>query len=347
MTSWNVIPDTDIDAESPLTESLFFRLRDNLIATAEGDASVPAGELVTLDNQRTDETDTTFVLQPDGANGVAWAALGTDSVVQGSIKMASTVHSAQTGTSIATLITLTGAKFVMGLEAKRRNVVGAGGVISHYGPTPINTTSYLSQWTISVQGVGFGSTVAIDLRENYVSASPPYDLGNGQIPLFQFLRFGADGVIKAASQMQDPPWAYNGPTSSLVQMRRIGKDIKRVRKRVVREFGLDKVDSREVTMEEYLAQNTSIMFDVIADDDWSFKNADMNLVPHPFNNLDEGDYVVLLDPIRTEKLLDEHNIGTVIADLIQRGYIEVDNVELDAITPNGVKAHGFKWKDTK
>jgi hypothetical protein len=41
MTDYNVIADTDVDAESPVNVSLLTRLRDNVLAIQENDASAP------------------------------------------------------------------------------------------------------------------------------------------------------------------------------------------------------------------------------------------------------------------------------------------------------------------
>lgn len=43
MTVYTAIPNGDIDQDSPITQPLLTALRDNLIACAEGDASVPTG----------------------------------------------------------------------------------------------------------------------------------------------------------------------------------------------------------------------------------------------------------------------------------------------------------------
>ena len=48
MTSYVAIPNGDIDQDSPITQPLMTALRDNPIAIAEGDASVPAGLFPTV-----------------------------------------------------------------------------------------------------------------------------------------------------------------------------------------------------------------------------------------------------------------------------------------------------------
>jgi hypothetical protein len=41
MATFTTIPDTDLDADSPITENLMLALRDNPLAIAQGDASAP------------------------------------------------------------------------------------------------------------------------------------------------------------------------------------------------------------------------------------------------------------------------------------------------------------------
>jgi hypothetical protein len=72
---WTTIPNSDVDAESPLTESLATRWRDNPEAVAEGHASVPyAKKILVPQALRTAETVTTKVARPDGTGGVVWVS---------------------------------------------------------------------------------------------------------------------------------------------------------------------------------------------------------------------------------------------------------------------------------
>ena len=61
--NFSAIDDTEVDAESPITETLVTRLRDNSYWIDAG-------------TRRTTETDTSKVLQPDGAGGVVWGGGG-------------------------------------------------------------------------------------------------------------------------------------------------------------------------------------------------------------------------------------------------------------------------------
>lgn len=50
MTTYTAIANTEVDAESPVTEELVTRLRDNPLAIAEGDSSAPKVQGIALDN---------------------------------------------------------------------------------------------------------------------------------------------------------------------------------------------------------------------------------------------------------------------------------------------------------
>jgi len=57
--AFSAIDDSEVDSESPITESLVTRLRDNSYWIIEG-------------TNKTTETDTAKTLRPDGAGGVVW-----------------------------------------------------------------------------------------------------------------------------------------------------------------------------------------------------------------------------------------------------------------------------------
>lgn len=65
--------------------------------------------------------------------------------------------------------------------------------------------------------------IGINSDVTYVQASPPYDLGDGEIPLFVFVKLDADGKMSQLSASIDPPWMYNGPTKTNYNKRVNGK----------------------------------------------------------------------------------------------------------------------------
>lgn len=85
------IPDTEIDAESPLTEGLMKAIRDNPRNVHAGDASVPYAEKIAAPEAfRTTATAANWVLTPNGSGGVQWRLI-TD--IAGSPNMESRVAS--------------------------------------------------------------------------------------------------------------------------------------------------------------------------------------------------------------------------------------------------------------
>lgn len=81
-----IVNDTEVDAESPVTQSLMFRLRDNAFAGMQGDPNAIAddrGVWVDKNGQsaiQTDELDVNKVLKPDGAGGVAFSSIAPASL---------------------------------------------------------------------------------------------------------------------------------------------------------------------------------------------------------------------------------------------------------------------------
>ena len=83
MTSWNIVPDADIDAESPITESLMFRLRDNPISVNENDVSVPYASLQLAEGMRT-AIPAGVALASDGTKVVA-GGIGSNTLASNSV----------------------------------------------------------------------------------------------------------------------------------------------------------------------------------------------------------------------------------------------------------------------
>lgn len=77
MPAYDAILDSQVDSESPLTESLMTQLRDNPEMVHSGDATVPSLKRILVPNAlRTNEVDTSSTLVPDGLGGVRWIGGG-------------------------------------------------------------------------------------------------------------------------------------------------------------------------------------------------------------------------------------------------------------------------------
>jgi hypothetical protein len=185
----------------------------------------------------------------------------------------------------------------------------------------LGVTSYTSYISISsaTSYTTYGQT-------RYLTASPPYDLGDGQIDLFSWVLMDSNNQIKAIQTSITPPWAYNGPTDIRPDKTIKGKKIK-TRKEINEKTGEIITAEFEVTM--------------------AFKNSDMNLIPHPFVNIEENDTVILLDPPEMGYLAECREAGLSINSLLHDDYLRIDNTPINRACPQGVLPCGFKWRDTQ
>jgi hypothetical protein len=185
-----------------------------------------------------------------------------------------------------------------------------------------------------------GNTVRA--RQRYIQASPPYDLGDGEVPIFVFALLDSLGKVIATYGAEDPPWANNGPTD--IRPSFIAKDGRLMQIRPVpisREALLD-----PATADAELAKiGEAEVIEVTQ----ALKQADMPLIPHPFLDNDlTGKTVVLLDPVGglTEKLWGLHRAGEFLGRLLHDGHLSLDNVPLVRTTPPDVIAVAASWKLT-
>lgn len=83
--NYSNLPNSDIDQDSPVNESMLLRLRDNPFAAIQGDPNAKAdGKAVYVDKNGktaivTDDTDISKRLAPNGNGGVMWASGGNGS----------------------------------------------------------------------------------------------------------------------------------------------------------------------------------------------------------------------------------------------------------------------------
>jgi hypothetical protein len=173
--------------------------------------------------------------------------------------------------------------------------------------------------------------------QQYVQASPPYNLGDGEIPLFVFALVDKNGEVKAMYSAPEAPWHNNGPTSIRPDLYTPdGRRFKRLRKELSTEL---------------LFQNPGLETHHLQEITQAVKQADMALIPHPFMGNDlTGLTVVLIDPVsdhtwRAAELFgeahDEHH------DLYYKNKLIIDNAPLKRNGPPGVQVAGMKWKNSK
>ena len=178
----------------------------------------------------------------------------------------------------------------------------------------------------------------------YLQASPPYDLGYGEIPLFIFLQVNNQGEILNVSTSQDPPWAESPDAQ-----KDFYRDGRHYRRRL-------KNNQPQLRNAKTSAEMRACLNTIRNPDCWeevevnqNLKNANMNTIPHPFLNLDAGDRVLLLDTLSPT--------GQELAELIQQGeldalqmfssrYLRIDSQPLDVTSPQGVLTVRAHWKNS-
>ena len=314
----------------------------------------------------------TNVLQTDGTGITSWVApaagasgalptatvghLAVNGVATTFLRSDGAPAIASAGVGQAQLKTTTGDISVNGASAL---VTGPGGEYGFWPTVKSSETSlrgYVCSPLSSVDNAGSAITFSLTLtfvqdfvlsaviiltvRQRYVQASPPYDLGDGDIPLFIFALVDTLGNVLATYIAPEPPWANNGPTNihpdfidaqgRAWQTRKPKADMKALKNPALRDAELARIaipQTIEVTQ--------------------ALKQADMPLIPHPFQGNDMiGRTVVLLDPVSAliGTLAELHATGEALGELLHDKHILLDNVPLARKSPPGVSAFTAKWK---
>ena len=266
-----------------------------------------------------------------GAPQIQSAAIATNAVTQSTIASGA-VHQSELDTSIGTVSS----------NGITSTYVLPGGTYGFYPQVKTPSAFYDSHaqiaynygtsnvWATVIRLDPQGDT-DMDARQRYINSSPPIDLGDGNIPLFFFAEVKSSGEIISTYSADVPPWLYNGPTNAApTEVRKVGRD-----NRLVKMQRRTRIDPRtkRATVEEIEVNN-------------DLKNADMDLIPHPFVSAGNDSTIVLLDPVATEELLLLHNAGEEIGDLFRDEYLRLDNERLNRACPNGVMPVSFRWRDT-
>lgn len=179
----------------------------------------------------------------------------------------------------------------------------------------------------------------------YITASPPYDLGDGEIPMFIFgIVNNSTGKLEATSISVDPPWANNGKT--IITPTRIdAKSGRKFRdeKIITPEIRLLPLDDQKIAIDELTTTEIEITQAV--------KNADMVDIPHPFQAMNlNGKTVVMLDPISKEvdSFRTLFDAGENIVEIIHGKNIKLSTSDnINRAMPPGVPAIQTVWKNTR
>lgn len=367
MAVYDEITDGEIDAESPWTAAVTFKMRDNPLAIMEGDATARAEDKgIAIDYNAqyaifTDETDTDLVLKPDGVDGAEWGiapAPGAGTIDQASLDTSTGTVDSTTATPARK--TVPGGQYAFYPESRAVNgnsgdvyaqIVGTGATGSS-----LTTTFRTNAWL----GGDVSPSENIRLRTRFINASPPFDLGDGQIPLFVFVEINSQGKIIGSYVAPIPPWAYAGPTrlrpDILKRNKRTGKVINKILRMSRYELKVEKYNRMkakglviptdddirlysEAQEKEYMDEK------ILVPIDQERKNRDMDILPTHADPT-EGITIGILDPPATERLYEKHESGVEVADLLLEGHIEVQNDTINRAVPAGVTPVKFRWKNT-
>ncbi len=348
---------TDLEAGKPITTGKMVALRENPIAIAEGAAGAPRIEPEAMDtaqfftNLDADKLDnqhgsyyrnagnmnagtlplarlpqiTSAYLAPDSVDSseIAENAVGASEIADGAVGRSHLNTTDGSGddevsTTGSGEFTLPGGSYGFYPMLKHpTSGDGAANMASDLVVTDFRCNIYMN-------ATNGGTTTA---KQRYINASPPFDLGDGEISLFVFVNVNKSGDVLSVYTSRVPPWAYNGPTDITGSQGKDGKKYKIQRKII---------DYENAIIEEKKVLITN-----------EFKNADMHLIPDPFPSAKPDTSIILLDPPETEKLFRLTQAGESINDLLHDGYLGIDNDKLNRKCPRDVCAHKWKWKKTK
>jgi hypothetical protein len=273
--------------------------------------------------------------------GILSVSQGDLNTSTGSVSYAYGNNDTEYGSSV---LTLPGGEFGLGM-ANKTSVSGRDADFIFCNPA--SGTSYVScgrfvKQLNTLYYDGSGKNIAYTansdksftayVQQRYIAASPPFDLGDGEVGGFIFALVNPQGEIVSHYAADVPPWGYNGPTS-LAPCRQCPVTKKKYR-RVMRARSFEEImdgaalvyDEQEITQ--------------------AVKNADMALIPHPFGAVPPGHSVVLLDPMdeRIRAAIDYQNAGGDFVDEITAGKIRVDNATLSRKGPPGVGVHRMVYQ---
>lgn len=308
--AYSAITAGEIDTDSPITTGLMNKYNDNILAMRDG-TGISDNAIINRHLNLSDIIGQTEIKE------------AVENVDVASINIPSS--------GVTDEFTLTNPNFLLGYTwgATVYNSGGSSITINvQLGqPKSADDADWLTQshrGLITRVGAPGTTIFGCDGDFTYISASPPYDLGDGEIPLFLFLRLASDNTPIAATAAIDPPWAYNGPTKTMPHFK-----------------SGDKLFRREKTIDEETGNIITNEIEITQ----QLKNADKNLIPHPFV-LKPGEKAILVDPVETLELLELKNAGQRVSELFFNDYIRVKD-KINRAGPDNLDVLRFEWKNSR
>lgn len=316
------------DPESPLTTGFFGKMISNI-----DDHTHTGGEGGTVATSSLSGT-------------ISQSQIASSAVGQGELKSTVQSSSGTLTTGSYQSVTLTGGTYSFNFLGSI--YYGANAATANLFPD----TNTNGQTTKVILYQNSGSSKNYYYQCRYVQASPPYNLGNGDIPLFVFaIVDNVTGDILSVDIAEDPPWANNGPTNIRPDFVKDGKKYQRhiklpgnkilppsiARKNITNQFASPV--ARKAIMN---AIKTPVYVDVELTQ--AIKQADMPLIPHPFIGNDlTGKTVVMLDPVGS--VVDDlyYLQGDNLTDIVRDNLI-IGNTDIGAASPPNVVPVSAAWK---
>jgi len=204
----------------------------------------------------------------------------------------------------------------------------------------------------------FGADKTGFLRTRYIQTSPPYDLGDGDIPLFILLVVEkSSGRILQTSVAEDPPWFAHGSHGLGSQSKLLksvglwGVDLSKTFMGLNPTMSPDELRPRLQKLRDFTDEEKN----KIIKRKWTRKekNIDMLEVPHIFNDYDANTQdLIIVDPVSNfaddmralNKLMGNSNYQDGgVANLFLDGYIKLIDIIYAARVPPGYTAMRAKW----
>jgi hypothetical protein len=287
-----------------------------------------------------------------GAPQILAAALAANSVGQSEIASGA-VHQAELSTTVGEVniattgsVVLPGGTYGFYPQVRQSSANQLVANISNEATT--SWSAYRTNITLSDAGAA-GTVYA---QQRYVNASPPYDIGDGEVALFIFAALNAVGEVVATYEAQEAPWHYNGPTDIRADF--YSKDGAPFRRRRDMSGFADTWNTALTSGDPSRIRDYLDAFAAAEDYDeeitQDIKNADMSMIPHPFTTPPPATTdIVMLDNVdamafelRDRKIHD--NVS--ICELLNDGHLIVQNMALpNRAAPVGVPVHSIKWKN--
>jgi len=316
--------------ESKLTASKLNNMFNNLIAIADGDTGAP-----------------NYVAASYGSGIFAVADIAPDAAGRSEFKTTTAQQSVlvDSTTNVSPELSFTGGDYTVGFWY---------GSNSAFGGNHRDKGAHDGTFDSIIQFRGSGGNIFVLSR--YVQASPPYNLGDGDVPLFMFYnRDNNTQQILQTSIAEDPPWFAYGP-------HKLGPEGNYQKYLGVWGKSQDEIIVSETLRNQVIEQGRK--FNNLTQTEQSNilkapysqveKNIDMPFVPHPFNGTNPTNKTFMVNPYDNtivQDLITIHKYGAndkdSLSNLLYDNYFTVKPIDKNFNVPNSVGMVDIAWRNTK